>query len=254
MNQPIVCTSNKPLYNQIRDYLLEKITDGTYPPHSQIPSENELGELFNVSRITVRQALNQLQQDGFIFKIHGKGSFVSRPKAFQNITHLQGFAEALNSLGHEVFNQIKFFDFITAPIHVAAKLQLPLGTIVTEIKRVRVLNRQPVSFEITYLLEHLGRQLQQVDLVTHDIFLALEEQCQVSLGHADLNIDAMLADEVLSEFLEVNSNAPILRVERLTHDRAGQPIDFEYLYFSGDAFQYRLRIDRQALSQTSKPD
>lgn len=245
MSQPITRTGTKPLYNQIRDYLLEKIADGTYPPHSQIPSENDLGELFNVSRITVRQALTQLQQEGFIFKIHGKGSFVSKPKAFQNVTHLQGFAEALSNLGHEVFNQVKFFDFITAPIHVTAKLQLPVGSIVTQIKRVRLLNRQPVSFEITYLPEALGRQLQQVDLVTRDIFLALEEECNTPLGHADLNIDAIVADEALSELLQVNINAPILRVERLTHNAQGQPIDFEYLYFSGDAFQYRLRIDRQ---------
>lgn len=244
MNQPIV-RNNKPLYNQIRDDLLAKIADGTYPPHSQIPSENELGELFNVSRITVRQALTQLQQEGFIFKVHGKGSFISRPKAFQNVSQLQGFAEALTTLGHEVFNQVKFFDFITAPIQVAAKLKLPVGSQVTQIKRVRLLNRQPVSFEITYLPEALGRQLQQVDLVTKDIFLALEDECQTPLGHADLSIDAMLADEELSELLQVQSNAPILRVERLTHNRDGQPIDFEYLYFSGDAFQYRLRIDRQ---------
>lgn len=251
MNQPIARTGNKPLYNQIRDHLLEKIADGTYPSHSQIPSEHELGELFQVSRITVRQALTQLQQEGFIFKVHGKGSFVSKPKAFQNVTYLQGFAEALTHLGHEVFNQIKFFDVIKAPIHVAAKLQLPVGSRVTQIKRIRLLNRQPVSFEITYLPEALGRQLQQVDLVTRDIFLALEQECQTPLGHADLNIDAILADEELAEYLQVTSNAPILRVERLTHDQNGQPIDFEYLYFAGDAFQYRLRIDRQASSSTT---
>lgn len=247
MNQPIAHkrVSNNPLYNQIREYLLNKIVDGTYPPHSQIPSESELGELFSVSRITVRQALTQLQQEGLIFKVHGKGSFVSKPKAFQNVSHLQGFAEAMAGMGHEIFNQVKFFDFVAAPIHVAAKLKLPVGTLVTEIKRIRLLNRRPVSFEVTYLPEAIGVQLQQVDLVTRDIFLAIEEECKTPLGHADLNIDAILADEELSEFLQVESNAPILRVERLTHNVQGQPIDFEYLYFSGDAFQYRLRIDRQ---------
>lgn len=245
MNQPVARHGNKPLYNQIREYLLDRIVDGTYPPHSQIPSENELGELFNVSRITVRQALTQLQQEGLIFKVHGKGSFVSRPKAFQNVSQLQGFAEAMTGMGYEIFNQVKFFDFVAAPIHVAAKLKLPVGTKVAEIKRVRLLNRKPVSFEITYLPESIGIQLQQVDLVTTDIFLAIEQQFQIPLGHADLNIDAILADDELSSFLQVEHNAPILRVERLTHNNQGQPIDFEYLYFSGDAFQYRLRIDRQ---------
>lgn len=251
MNQPVAGqrASQKPLYNQIREYLLDRIVDGTYPPHSQIPSESELGEQFNVSRITVRQALTQLQQEGLIFKVHGKGSFVSKPKAFQNVSQLQGFAEAMTGMGHEIFNQVKFFDFVAAPIHVAAKLKLPVGSKVTEIKRVRLLNRRPVSFEITYLPEAIGIQLQQVDLVTRDIFLAIEEECCTPLGHADLSIDAIVADEELSELLQVDNNAAILRVERLTHDAAGHPIDFEYLYFSGDAFQYRLRIDRQTPSK-----
>ncbi|TEU30582.1 GntR family transcriptional regulator [Alkanindiges illinoisensis] len=177
MNQPIARSASKPLYNQIRDELLQKITNGTYPANSQIPSENELRELFQVSRIT----LTQLQQEGFIFKVHGKGSFVSKPKAFQNVTHLQGFAEALSTLGHEVINDVRQFDFVTAPIDVAAKLQLPVGSTVTVIKRIRRVNQQPVSFEITYLPESLGHELQQVNLVTTDIFLALEEVCQTQL-------------------------------------------------------------------------
>lgn len=248
MNQPIASrqAGSKPLYNQIRDYLLARIVDGSYPPNSQIPSEHDLGEQFSVSRITVRQALNQLQQEGLIYKVHGKGSFVSRPKAFQNVSRLQGFAEAMSGMGHEIFNQVKFFDFVPAPIHVASKLKLPVGTLVAEIRRVRLLNRQPVSYELTYVTEAIGVALQQVDLVTRDIFLAIEEEGQTPLGHADLNIDAVLADEELSELLQVQSNAPILRVERLTHSADGQPIDFEYLYFSGEAFQYRLRIDRQS--------
>jgi len=116
---------------------------------------------------------------------------------------------------------------------------------VVEIKRIRLLNRKPVSFELTYLPEAIGLALQEINLSTRDVFLAIEEDLSIALGHADLNIDATLADEELSELLQVDINAPLLRVERLTHDHAGHPIDFEYLYFSGETFQYRLRVDRK---------
>ena len=75
-----------PLYTQLKELLRERILDGSYPPHSRMPSESELGKAFDVSRITVRQALGDLQKEGLLFKLHGKGTFVSKPKAFQNVT------------------------------------------------------------------------------------------------------------------------------------------------------------------------
>jgi len=247
MNQAIVNRVNgeRPLYDQVYQALLQQIVDGTYQIHQQLPSEKELSELFNVSRITIRQALNQLQLEHLIYKIQGKGTFVSAPKSFQNISELQGFAEAMTDLGHEVFNVVKEFRFIPATPHIASKLKVSVNSTVVEIKRIRLLNRKPVSFELTYLPEAIGTALQQINLSTRDVFLAIEEDLSIALGHADLNIDATLADEELSELLQVDLHAPLLRVERLTHDHAGNPIDFEYLYFSGERFQYRLRVDRK---------
>ena len=81
--------SHVPLYTQIKDVLRTGILDGRYPPMSRMPSESELMTMFDVSRITIRQALGDLQKEGLIFKVHGKGSFVSQPKTFQNVTSLQ---------------------------------------------------------------------------------------------------------------------------------------------------------------------
>lgn len=234
-----------PLYLQIRDTLRAAIVDGTYPPHSQMPSESELQDRFGVSRITIRQALGHLEKEGLIFKKHGKGSFVSQPKAFQNVTALEGFAEAMSRMGHEIANRVLRLRFVPARADVAARLQVPVGTVVTEIHRVRLLNRAPVSYEITFVSEALGRQLERADLVTRDIFLILENDCAVPLGAADLGIDAVLADKPVARALEIAEGAPLLRIERLTHDAAGRPVDFEFLYFRSDTFQYRLRIDRQ---------
>ena len=243
--RPTVCAdSHIPLYTQIKDTLRAGILDGRYPPHSRMPSESELQTMFDVSRITIRQALNDLQKEGLIFKVHGKGSFVSQPKAFQNVTSLQGFAEAMSRSGHEIINRVVKFRFVPAPADVAARLALPESAPVVEIHRVRLLNRSPVSYEVTYLPEALGRQLERADLVTRDIFLILENDCAMPLGAADLAIDAVAASPGVARALRIEKGAPLLRIERLTHDANGQPVDFEYLYFRGDTFQYRLRIDR----------
>ncbi|MEM5310699.1 GntR family transcriptional regulator [Paraburkholderia sp. JHI869] len=241
----LVALSPQPLYVQIKDTLRERILNGTYAPHSQMPSEHELCALFGVSRITVRQALGDLQKEGLVFRLHGKGTFVSKPKAFQNVTSLQGFAEAMSSMGYEIVNQLRSFRIIKADRHVAQRLNLPEGAPVAEIHRVRMLNREPVSLELTWVPEALGKRLANADLATRDIFLILENDCGVPLGHADVSIDAILADDDIARALRVEDGSPVLRIERLTLDASGNPLDYEYLYFRGDAFQYRLRVDRQ---------
>nr|WKF55883.1 HTH-type transcriptional repressor YvoA [Paraburkholderia busanensis] len=239
-----------PLYAQIKDALRARILDGSYAPHSQMPSEHELCAMFGVSRITVRQALGDLQKEGLLFKLHGKGTFVSKPKAFQNVSSLQGFAEAMAAMGHEIVNQLRSFRVVEASRQIAARLNLDEGAPVVEIHRVRLLNREPVSLELTWLPEALGKRLASADLTTRDIFLILENDCGVPLGHADVAIDATLADQDIADALRVDEGSPVLRIDRLTHDADGAPLDYEHLYFRGDAFQYRLRIDRE---KTAKP-
>lgn len=248
MNKPqpprLVPFAPVPLYNQLKELLRTQILDGTYPPESRMPSESELGERFQVSRITVRQALGDLQKEGLIFKIHGKGTFVAKPKAFQNVSTLQGLAESMSQLGYEVINQLHSIKFIKADARAAERLNLKEGEKIAEIKRVRLINREPISLEISYLPQDIGEKLLKADLITRDIFLILENDLQLNLGHADLAIDAVLSDTDLATALNIEEGLPIMRIERLTHTADGQPIDFEFLYYRGDAFQYRFRIDR----------
>ena len=234
-----------PLYTQVKENLRERILDGSYPAHAKLPAESELSTIFGVSRITVRQALSDLQKEGVIFKIPGKGTFVSKPKAFQQLTQLEGFGEAMSRMGYEIYNQVISHKSIAAPTLVAQQLKLAPGTLITEIKRVRHLNREPVSLELTYLAHDIGERLRKEDLAGRDIFLILENDYGIALGRADLQIDAMLADDTLAHALRIEEGTAVLRIERLTHGADGTPLDFEYLYFRGDAFQYRLQIARR---------
>src|ERR1700761_3088698 len=114
VSAPVLSASPQPLYAQIKDLLRSRILSGAYAPLSRMPSEHDLCVMFDVSRITVRQALGDLQKEGILFKLHGKGTFVSKPKAFQNVTSLQGFAEAMSSMGHEILNQLRSFRTLEA--------------------------------------------------------------------------------------------------------------------------------------------
>ena len=100
----VVLLPTQPMHSQIREIIRRRVLDGSYAPHSQMPSESQMMAAFQVSRITIRQALGDLQKEGLIFKVAGKGSFVAMPKAFQNQSRLQGFGEAMTPSGYETFS------------------------------------------------------------------------------------------------------------------------------------------------------
>jgi GntR family transcriptional regulator len=233
-----------PLYSQVRERLRERISDGTYGPQSRLPSESEIGALLKVSRITVRQALGDLQKEGVIVKVPGKGTFVALSRPSQDLARLEGFGEAMSRKGHRIVNRVVKHALVEASPLVAAQLRIAPGAPVTEIRRVRWLDREPVSFEITYLPPAIGERLRGEDLAGRDIFLILEADYGITLGHADIQIGAVGADIVPAKALHVEPGAALLRIERLTWTADGVPLDFEYLYVRGEAFQYALRLPR----------
>lgn len=236
--------SPQPLYAQIADHLRSAILDGSLKPHQKLPSESALIERFSVSRITVRQALNDLQKEGLVFKVHGKGSYVSKARAFQDLITLQGFGEAMRELGHDTHSRLLGAKTVSADKRVAAALRLEEGMPAIEIRRLRYLDREPLSVDISYFPPEIGQVLVESDLVTRDVFALLENDMGHPLGHADLVIEATVADEGLSKLLGIDVGTAVMRMERLTFTESGRPIDFEYLYYRGDAFQYRMRIER----------
>jgi GntR family transcriptional regulator len=234
-----------PLYTQIRELLRERILRGAYKSHAQMPSENDMVRTFGVSRITVRQALTDLQKEGLIFKIQGKGTFVSKPKATQDLRRLEGFGEAMSGIGHETFSRVLGHRVLRAGNVIAERLRLTERDDVTEIKRLRFLDREPISLDISYLPATIGDRLVREDLPRRDIFLILENDYGYELGNATLCIESVLADSEIASALKIEQGAPILRIERLTFTADGTPLDFEFIYYRGDAFQYRLRIERR---------
>jgi len=239
----VVLLSSVPMHTQIREIIRRRVLDGTYQPHSQMPSESQMIDAFSVSRITIRQAMGDLQKEGLIFKVPGKGSFVAKPKAFQNLSRLQGFGEAMGPSGYETFSQVLSTRQVAASEAVGRRLNIPVGNPVYEIQRLRFLNREPISVDQSYFPVELGERLIREDLATRDVFVILENDFGLHLTHADVQIEAISADEFLARQLRIAESSPLLRIERLTYADE-QPIDFEFLYFRGDAFQYRLRIDR----------
>jgi GntR family transcriptional regulator len=250
---PTHLKAHTPLYTQIADILRARILQGAYQPNQQMPSESELMLAFDVSRITVRQALGNLQSEGLIFRIHGKGTFVSHPRAFQDLGSLQGFGAAMREMGYETHSKVLSVRTIRPPQHVAECLGH--GERVVELRRLRFLNRKPISLDVSFLPSSIGQRVAKADLANRDVFSVLENDCQTALGHADLRMCSILATEELRRLLGVGEGSPILFIERVIHTRQGAPLEYEELYYRGDAFQFKIRVERNANEAlTRSPD
>jgi len=237
-------SSTVPLYTQIKEALRAKIIDGTYVAHQQLPSESEMIAAFGVSRITVRQAINDLQKEGLLFKVHGKGTFVAMPNVSQELTHLQGFGEAMRRLGHETFSDVFGLKSVKGSAAACAKLGVPEGAQVTEIRRVRYLNREPVSIDHSWVRHEIGSRLTEKNLREKDLFSLLENELHQPLHSADVEIDATSASADVAARLGVPAGSPILRIERLTYAAEDKPLVFEYLHYRAETFKYKMKVLR----------
>lgn len=238
-------SASMPLYMQIRESLRHQIVGGQMQPHEQIESEHTIAARFNASRVTVRHALKDLEHEGLIFRVHGKGSFVSQRKAILDITHLKGFAESMRMDGHETFSRVLSLETVACPAAVASQLDCAAGTRVVNLKRLRYADRQPVGLDSTYLSGGHFKTLQNADLVSRDLYDVLQNDCREPIAYADMSIESRLADATVAAALNIRKGDAVLQIVRIARRTDGTPIDVEYIDFRGESFRYRLRLNRE---------
>lgn len=234
----------QPLYARLRDELRAGILDGRLRPHDKLPSENEMTAAYKVSRITVRQALSDLQREGLIVRLQGKGAFVSQPQASQQLNRLEGLAESLSAQGQAVNSKRLGMKQLRAPAEIAALFGLEERAEVWQLTMLRYLDRQPLSVNVSHFLSRLGERIARIDLSGRDLIEVLERDLRQPVGRADVEIRAEAMPAREARLLGVEAGEPALRVYRILRDPAGQPLQVENALFRGDVFSYKLSLSR----------
>ena len=139
------------LYYQLKQILMRKIKSNEWPVNSKIPTERELCELYKVSRITVRQALNELENEGYIYRKQGKGTFVTVPKIEQRLSSFYSFSEEIRKMGYLPGTQVIGLDLIKADNRLAKFLNVADKAAVYRIRRLRLANGEPFAYENSFI-------------------------------------------------------------------------------------------------------
>jgi GntR family transcriptional regulator len=234
-----------PLYAQVEAVLASDIAGGTLPAGSQFPTENDLIERFGVSRPTVRRAVQNLVSRGLVEIQRGKGTYVTRPKITQELTALSGFVEDMRALGRHPTARLLDKQVVAADKIVARQLALPAGSLVVRIRRVRLADGEPVSFDETYLPKEVGEKVITNDLEAEPIFSLLETKYGMPLVEAEYRLEAVAAGSVVAEALGVETGSPLFLIERTSYCAGSQPVDYEKLYYRGDLVRFVTRLARR---------
>lgn len=226
-----------PLYYQIKERLLEAWPE----PGAKLPTESELTARFGVSRMTVVQALRELEKEGLIHRIQGKGSFVSPPKFEQRLAHLRGFTEELQTRGMSPATRVLSLDQVVPLSRVAHELDLAPGEMVWKLMRLRLAGNEPIGLQTAYLPVRLCPDL-RADMITGSLYALLQERYRLQAIRARETYEAGLAgNDQTAKLLSVRPGAPLLHVVRVTC--GADEIPFEYVSSQIRGDRYILHVE-----------
>jgi GntR family transcriptional regulator len=237
--------TDAPLYSRVETVLATEIIDGALKVGDQLPTEDSLISRFDVSRITVRRAIQNLVGRGLVEIRRGKGTFVAAPKITQELTELSGFVEDMHALGRKPTARVISKEIVTANTIVAAHLALTKGQRVVRIRRVRLADGIPLSFDETYLPLEIGKRVMSNNLRTEPIFSLLERKYDIPLVEAEYKLEAVAAEPEVAAALRVKPGSPIFQIERTSYSTGNRPVDYEKLYYRGDLTRFVTRLARR---------
>jgi GntR family transcriptional regulator len=228
--------SKLPFYHQLYEILRDNITRGIWQPGDLLPAESELIEQYDVSRITVRQALDELVNEGLIYRQRGRGTFVAHPTVEQSLNRIISFTEDMRQRGFEPGTEVLFNGLIPAPADIAGQLQITPGDELARLERLRLADGEPMSIEEAYLVHRYCPGVLQHDYANQPLRETLEKQYGLRLVRARQTIRAIAAPRNLAEKLSIPANAPLLSIERVSYSTQNTPVEFLRLYHRGDRY------------------
>lgn len=234
-----------PLYYQIETILRRQILEGEFLPGSNLPSEDMLAESFQVSRITVRQALSLLEQDGLIVRQRGKGTFVSQNARSVESPKLTGQMEDLISMGIKTTTKVLDLSMQEVSERIGDRLRLGKAAKVLRIEKVRMVEEEPFSYVLNYLPPDIGEKITADDLVTKPLLMILEEKLGIRPIEAIQSIEATIADAVVAPLLQVRVGEPLLKAERTVFDEHQRPVEYVWVLYRADKYFFTVKLERR---------
>ncbi|WP_054950665.1 GntR family transcriptional regulator [Numidum massiliense] len=231
-----------PLYHQLKDILRENIESGVWKPGEMIPSENQLLKHYNISRNTVKKALDDLVTEGLLKRVQGKGTFVSTPKLEQSLSGFYSFSKVIRAQGLTPKDIIISVEQLAAKRSVAKHLQIPEQTAVIALRRLRCADEEPIILETSYIPQQLAPNISQEELEKTSLYDLLEQKYEITVTKAKEIFEPVLVRDYESTYLQVAEGYPALLLDRIAYDASGRPVEFCRSIVRGDRCRFYTEL------------
>lgn len=239
-----------PRYHQIKQDLIKQIRMGHWRPDQEVPSEAQLGEYYGVSRGTIRRAVEELSNEGLVYKVQGRGTFVSGIKFENSVLASYGYHRS-SGVPYDEIAHVYEFDKRKATKDVAGPLGIGKGDEYFFLKRVRVAEGLRVTVEHSYFPGDLGVRLADTELARNrefpvtqheNLYPWLERECGLFVVRAEEIVRPALADDEVSELLGIEAGSPVFLVERTSYTYEDRIGEFRRAYARGDLYGYHIHL------------
>jgi GntR family transcriptional regulator len=230
-----------PLYYQLEQALRSQISSGCWQPGSLICSERELMQAAGVSRATVRQALGNLMREGLLERVHGRGTFVARPKLEQEMRSVYSFAEQIGVQGLALEDRLLQRHRVPAADDLAALLAVAPGAPLIHLKRVRSLGGTPLMLDSSYIPFHLCPGL-LTEPFESPLYRLLADRYDLPPVHCADVLEPVVADGAQAHLLDIEVGAPLMFLERQTFTRGDVPLHVARNYIPGSRCRFRINL------------
>ncbi|MBQ6564389.1 MAG: GntR family transcriptional regulator [Clostridia bacterium] len=227
-----------PLYVQIARELEEKILSGEYAPGQIIPSEKQLQETYLVSRMTVRLAIKELVNKGYLECMRGIGTTVVYGKIEENLHHVTSFTEEMQQHGITMRTRYCTIEETTAPDRVASAFGLTAESPVYRLVRVRCAEDVPMAYSVTYL--NIPDLPMSPEYYTDSLYAFLSEKKGIRVTRGEDTLEAVLADSTLEKMLDIARHSPAFKRTRIAYDQDQHRIEYSISYYPGERYKYSV--------------
>ncbi|AOM84414.1 GntR family transcriptional regulator [Salisediminibacterium beveridgei] len=228
------------LHQVVKDKLVQDIQTNTFPVNSQLPTEAELCATFNVSRTTIRNALQQLVNEGYIERVQGKGSFVKLQKIKQTLSSTQGsYVEQMKLQGK--LPEIKVLDLNVIPTDpvLSKALEIEEGEPLNKLERIRYADQQPLQYEIAYLPWRMTTMMNK-ESCEGSLYKILREDMGLPIARTEEHLHLSKADNHVAEYLEIAPGDACIQIETYAFLEDGTKIEYSIAYFHGDKVSFTV--------------
>lgn len=232
-----------PLYFQLKKIILDEIKNGSYPLSSQIPTEKEISDMFQISRTTVRQAITELVQEGWLYRIKSKGTFVSQPKINQDfIKKLESFNDQIIRTGMAPSTEVLQLEIRKASASVAANLEIPEKSPVIYLHRKRLADGQPIVVIETFLPYEDCKFVLSRDLEKDRLYSILNEHNDTRVFRVNRIVEAIPANTADKKNLDYALGKPIQHFISTGYNASGKPIEYSLARYRGDRNSFEITV------------